>query len=227
MYGCLSFIYINSSLSLYSYKILAFELYAIFRDGVSESQFNQVLNIELEQIIQVPILLSKLYLILVLFALVNIKVLIQACKFLDESWNPKFLLVVAQKNHHTKIFQEKSPDNVPPGLSLVVALLTKTLVYLLNISFLCASGTVLDNGICHPRNNDFYLCAHAGMIVSSYMHVFLYLETSYIPRNIWLLNCLITDVQGTTRPTHYHVLYDELGYGPDDFQEFVLSLSYV
>nr|AGS47795.1 argonaute 8 [Salvia miltiorrhiza] len=118
----------------------------IFRDGVSESQFNQVLNVELEQIIQ-------------------------ACKFRDEKWHPKLMLVVAQKNHHTKIFQANSPDNVP-------------------------EGTVIDNVICHPRNNDFYLCAHAGPI-------------------------------GTTRPTHYHVLYDELGYSPDDFQEFVLSLSYV
>ncbi|XP_057768090.1 protein argonaute 4A-like isoform X2 [Salvia miltiorrhiza] len=118
----------------------------IFRDGVSESQFNQILNAELEQIIK-------------------------ACKFRDERWDPKFMLVVAQKNHHTKIFQANSPENVP-------------------------EGTVIDNEICHPRNNDFYLCAHAGPI-------------------------------GTTRPTHYHVLYDELGYSPDDFQEFVLSLSYV
>lgn len=27
-------------------------------------------------------------------------------------------------------------------------------------------GTVVDNKICHPRNYDFYMCAHAGMIVS-------------------------------------------------------------
>ncbi|KAK6143266.1 hypothetical protein DH2020_023614 [Rehmannia glutinosa] len=95
----------------------------IFRDGVSESQFNQVLNIELEQIIE-------------------------ACKFLDEHWSPKFMVVVAQKNHHTKFFQANSPDNVPPG-------------------------TVIDNGICHPRTNDFYMCAHAGMIVSEkyYSHL--------------------------------------------------------
>ncbi|VAH60215.1 unnamed protein product [Triticum turgidum subsp. durum] len=88
----------------------------IFRDGVSESQFNQVLNIELDQIIE-------------------------ACKFLDENWNPKFTLIVAQKNHHTKFFIPGSPDNVPPG-------------------------TVVDNAVCHPRNYDFYMCAHAGMIVS-------------------------------------------------------------
>ncbi|XP_042514453.1 protein argonaute 4A-like [Macadamia integrifolia] len=118
----------------------------IFRDGVSESQFNQVLNIELDQIIE-------------------------ACKFLDESWSPKFVVIVAQKNHHTKFFQPGSPDNVPPG-------------------------TVIDNKVGHPRNNDFYMCSHAGMI-------------------------------GTTRPTHYHVLYDEIGYSPDDMQELVHSLSYV
>ncbi|KAL9275439.1 argonaute 4B-like protein [Drosera capensis] len=118
----------------------------IFRDGVSESQFNQVLNIELDQIIE-------------------------ACKFLDEKWNPKFSVIVAQKNHHTKFFQPGSPDNVPPG-------------------------TVIDNRVCHPRNYDFYMCAHAGMI-------------------------------GTTRPTHYHVLLDEIGFSPDDLQELVHSLSYV
>ncbi|GKV08262.1 hypothetical protein SLEP1_g19919 [Rubroshorea leprosula] len=118
----------------------------IFRDGVSESQFNQVLNVELDQIIE-------------------------ACKFLDEKWSPKFVVIVAQKNHHTKFFQQGAPDNVPPG-------------------------TVIDSKICHPRSNDFYLCAHAGMI-------------------------------GTTRPTHYHVLLDEVGFSPDDLQELVHSLSYV
>ncbi|KAG6769014.1 hypothetical protein POTOM_024629 [Populus tomentosa] len=118
----------------------------IFRDGVSESQFNQVLNIELDQIIE-------------------------ACKFLDESWSPKFTVIVAQKNHHTKFFQDGSPDNVPPG-------------------------TVIDTAICHPQSYDFYMCAHAGMI-------------------------------GTTRPTHYHVLLDEIGFSADDLQELIHSLSYV
>ncbi|KAF8724800.1 hypothetical protein HU200_020737 [Digitaria exilis] len=118
----------------------------IFRDGVSESQFTQVINIELDQIIE-------------------------ACKFLDEKWSPKFTVIVAQKNHHTKFFQTGSPENVPPG-------------------------TVVDNKVCHPRNFDFYMCAHAGMI-------------------------------GTTRPTHYHVLHDEIGFSADEMQEFVHSLSYV
>ncbi|KAF6146444.1 hypothetical protein GIB67_037744 [Kingdonia uniflora] len=118
----------------------------LFRDGVSESQFSQVLNIELDQIME-------------------------ACKFLDENWSPKFTVIIAQKNHHTKFFQTSSDDNVPPG-------------------------TVIDNQVCHPRNNDFFMCSHAGMI-------------------------------GTTRPTHYHVLYDEIHISADDLQELVHSLSYV
>ncbi|GKB83744.1 argonaute 4A-like protein [Tanacetum coccineum] len=118
----------------------------IFRDGVSESQFNQVLNIELEQIMQ-------------------------ACKFFDENWEPKFMVIVAQKTHHTKFFQPNSDANVSPG-------------------------TIIDNTVCHPKNNDFYLCAQNGPI-------------------------------GTTRPTHYHVLLDQIGFTTDDLQELVHSLSYV
>jgi len=33
-------------------------------------------------------------------------------------------------------------------------------------------------------------------------------------------------LQGTTRPTHYHVLLDEIGFSPNDLQELVHSLSY-
>lgn len=40
---------------------------------------------------------------------------LQACKFLDEKWNPKFTLIIAQKNHHTKFFIPGKPDNVPAG----------------------------------------------------------------------------------------------------------------
>ncbi|KAI4305738.1 hypothetical protein L6164_029086 [Bauhinia variegata] len=118
----------------------------VFRDGVSESQFSQVLNIELDQIIK-------------------------AYQNLGEVDLPKFTVIVAQKNHHTKLFQANGPENVPPG-------------------------TVVDTKIVHPRNYDFYMCAHAGMI-------------------------------GTSRPVHYHVLLDEIGFSPDDLQNLVHSLSYV
>ncbi|XP_058220403.1 protein argonaute 16 [Rhododendron vialii] len=118
----------------------------IFRDGVSESQFNQVLNIELDQ-------------------------MLKAYQHLGEAKVPKFTVIVAQKNHHTKLFQSGAPENVPPG-------------------------TVVDTNIVHPRNYDFYMCAQAGMI-------------------------------GTSRPAHYHVLIDEIGFSPDDLQNLIHSLSYV
>ncbi|OMP10379.1 Argonaute/Dicer protein, PAZ [Corchorus olitorius] len=118
----------------------------VFRDGVSESQFNQVLNIELEQIVK-------------------------AYQHMGEEDVPKFTVIIAQKNHHTKLFQANGPENVPPG-------------------------TVVDSKIVHPRNYDFYMCAHAGMI-------------------------------GTSRPAHYHVLVDEIGFSPDQLQNLIHSLSYV
>ncbi|KAG8478883.1 hypothetical protein CXB51_028739 [Gossypium anomalum] len=64
---------------------------------------------------------------------------IEACKFLDEKWNPKYCGYCCTKNHHTKFFQQGSPDNV-------------------------LHGTVIDNKVCHPKNNDFYLGTNAGMI---------------------------------------------------------------
>ncbi|KAI5683232.1 hypothetical protein M9H77_04460 [Catharanthus roseus] len=117
----------------------------IFRDGVSVSQFSQVLNIELDQIFK-------------------------AYEHLGEVDLPKFTVIIAQKNHHVKLFQNGSPENVPPG-------------------------TVVDTKVAHPRNYDFYMCAHSGV--------------------------------GTVRPAHYHVLIDEIGFSPDDLQNFIHLLSYV
>ncbi|XP_019159475.1 PREDICTED: protein argonaute 16 [Ipomoea nil] len=118
----------------------------VFRDGVSESQFSQVLNIELDQ-------------------------MIKAYQHLGEVKVPKFTVIVVQKKHHTRVFQAGAPENVP-------------------------AGTVVDTKVVHPRSYDFYMCAHAGVI-------------------------------GTTRPAHYHVLCDEIGFSPDGLQNLVHSLSYV
>nr|VDD33029.1 unnamed protein product [Brassica oleracea] len=84
-YSCLLFDFYTSSGNRRPEHII------IFRDGVSESKFNQVLNIELDQ-------------------------MMQACKFVEENWEPKFTVIIAQKNHHTKFFQAGGPGNVPPAL---------------------------------------------------------------------------------------------------------------
>ncbi|XP_074307766.1 protein argonaute 6-like [Silene latifolia] len=117
----------------------------VFRDGVSESQFSQVLNIELEQI-------KQAYL---------------GC---GDAKVPKFTVIVAQKRHHTRFFPLGATGNVQPG-------------------------TVVDTEVVHPSNYDFYMCAHGGMI-------------------------------GTLRPVHYHVLLDEIGFSPNELQNFVHSLCY-
>ncbi|XP_074299835.1 protein argonaute 4A-like [Silene latifolia] len=88
----------------------------VFGDGVSESQFSQVVNKELDKFKE-------------------------ACKFLEEDYCPNFTLIVAQKNHHTRFLLQSSPANVPPR-------------------------TVIDSTVCHPRKNDFFMYAQAGMIVS-------------------------------------------------------------
>lgn len=47
----------------------------------------------------------------------------QAYQHLGETMIPKFTVIVAQKNHHTKIFQANAPENVPPGpLSIISSL---------------------------------------------------------------------------------------------------------
>ncbi|KAL6626390.1 hypothetical protein ACP70R_030116 [Stipagrostis hirtigluma subsp. patula] len=94
----------------------------IFRDGVNEGQFNQVLNIELTQIIE-----------------------IKTCR-------P--FLIVAQKNLHARFFLHNGPRDGDVA----------------NVS----PGTVVDTGICHSRNYDFYMCAHAGMIGLQGQHITMY-----------------------------------------------------
>ncbi|KAF3435662.1 hypothetical protein FNV43_RR22753 [Rhamnella rubrinervis] len=73
----------------------------ILRDGVVEYQFNQVLNMELDQVIEV---LRVEHCPLDLVTQINILCIFQVCKFLDENWSPKFAVIVAQKNHHAKFF---------------------------------------------------------------------------------------------------------------------------
>ncbi|KAL6524556.1 hypothetical protein OROHE_016227 [Orobanche hederae] len=62
----------------------------IFRSGLSTSQFKQMLEVELDQILK-------------------------ACNFLEEKWRPKFTVLVSQRRHHTKFFDAISGANVTPG----------------------------------------------------------------------------------------------------------------
>ena len=49
------------------------------------------------------------------------------------------------------------------------------------------AGTVVDQGINHPTEGDFYLLSHEG-------------------------------IQGTSRPCHYQVLWDDSGFSADELE---------
>merc|ERR1712240_864215 len=113
----------------------------MFRDGVSEGQFLTVLAREL-------------------------LAMRQACKELEQGYEPQTTYIVVQKRHHTRFFPVDD-NKYKNGNAL--------------------AGTVVDQGINHPTEGDFYLLSHEG-------------------------------IQGTSRPCHYHVLWDDSGFTADELE---------
>lgn len=103
----------------------------------------------------------------------EIFILLQAYQHLGEVTVPKFTVIVGQKNHHTKFFQAGAPENVPPGLLLLLVFNLFIKIHLIPVVLILSLsvGTVVDTKVVHPKNYDFYMCAHAGMIVSSFSNV--------------------------------------------------------
>lgn len=93
------------------------ETIVFFRDGVGEWQFDEVRRTELEPL----------------------KI---AFKETREGYNPKITFILAQKRHHTRLFQKSGLDNVLPG-------------------------TVVDTRIVHPSGLDFYPCSHYNTLRTS------------------------------------------------------------
>uniref|UniRef100_A0ACD5UBX9 Uncharacterized protein n=1 Tax=Avena sativa TaxID=4498 RepID=A0ACD5UBX9_AVESA len=121
-----------------------------YRDGVSESQFSQVLLHEVDAIRK-------------------------ACMSLDEHYLPPITFVVVQKRHQTRLFPfATTRDPEPKGI---------------------LPGTVVDYGICDPWGFDFYLSSHAS--------------------------------EGSCRPTHYNVLFDENHFTPGALQSITYNLCYI
>ncbi|KAH7487636.1 Protein argonaute-2 [Phytophthora ramorum] len=83
-----------------------------YRDGVSEGQFQMVLNHEVTAIRE-------------------------ACQTLEVDYLPPITFVIVQKRHNTRLFPDNPKDADRSG----------------NVK----AGTVVDSGICHPIENDFYL----------------------------------------------------------------------
>ncbi|KDO27771.1 hypothetical protein SPRG_07370 [Saprolegnia parasitica CBS 223.65] len=90
----------------------------VYRDGVSEGQFQHVLQHEIAAIRR-------------------------ATAALEEGYCPQVTFVVVQKRHHTRFFPTSAADADRSG----------------NVK----AGTVVDTGVCHPTEYDFYLMSHAGL----------------------------------------------------------------
>ncbi|CAB4012828.1 argonaute-2-like isoform X1 [Paramuricea clavata] len=106
----------------------------------------------------------------------ELKAVREACLKLESGYKPGITFIVVQKRHHTRLFCVKKEDqcgrsdNIPPG-------------------------TMVDSGITHPTEFDFYLCSHFG-------------------------------VQGTSRPSHYHVLWDDNNFTADEIQALTYQLCH-
>ena len=101
----------------------------------------------------------------------ELKLLKKACKRISADYKPAVTIVCVQKRHHMKMFCKVDGSNVPPGC-------------------------VVDEGVTHPVEFDFYLCSHKG-------------------------------IQGTSRPTHYHVLWDENKFNSNSLQSLTYNLCHV
>ncbi|KAJ3214795.1 hypothetical protein HDU67_001181, partial [Dinochytrium kinnereticum] len=100
----------------------------------------------------------------------------RACQLLEPGYMPTVTFIVVQKRHHARFFPIRKEDSDKSGNVL--------------------PGTVIETGITHPSEFDFYLCSHPGL-------------------------------QGTSKPTHYHVLHDENRFMPDALQELTYRLCYL
>uniref|UniRef100_A0A0P4W9L5 Uncharacterized protein n=1 Tax=Scylla olivacea TaxID=85551 RepID=A0A0P4W9L5_SCYOL len=106
----------------------------------------------------------------------EVKAMRQACAELSQDYKPGITFLIVQKRHHTRFFCHRDEGvgrcrNIPPG-------------------------TVVDTGITHPSERDFYLCSHQG-------------------------------IQGTTRPTHYHVLWDDNNMTLDELETLTYSMCHL
>merc|ERR1712080_275196 len=91
-------------------------------------------------------------------------------------YKPAITYVVVQKRHHTRFFPEDGHKYQKNNNAL--------------------AGTVVDHGINHPTEGDFYLLSHEG-------------------------------IQGTSRPCHYQVLWDDSDMTADELETLAYYLCHL
>jgi len=140
-----------------------------YRDGVSEGQFQDVLNREVSAIRR-------------------------ACTSLEADYKPGITFMIAQKRHKTRLFPADAKDgvgkmgNVPPG-------------------------TVVDTIITNPTEESFFLVSHEGIQVS---------ESTFSRASTEFLS-----IQGTSRPTGYHKLWDDNQLDANTIQKLTYFLCHL
>ncbi|XP_026819292.1 protein argonaute-2-like [Rhopalosiphum maidis] len=100
----------------------------------------------------------------------------EACMKLESDYKPGITYIIVQKHHHTKLFSANKKEQFGKSGNI-------------------PAGTVVDVGITHPTEFDFYLCSHQG-------------------------------IHGTSRPSHYHVLWDDNHFESDELQSLTYQLCY-
>ena len=98
-----------------------------------------------------------------------------ACSELDPEYKPPITFIVVQKRHHTRFFPNDQ-NQYKNGNVL--------------------AGTVVDQGINHPTEGDFYLVSHEA-------------------------------IQGTARPCHYQVLWDDSDHHADELETLAYYLCHL
>lgn len=85
------------------------------------------------------------------------------------------------------------------------------------------AGTTVDTKITHPSEFDFYLCSHAGIQVGRG-----FLDGNLVPvgHTGSSLTKRACSSQGTSRPSHYHVLWDDNHFSSDELQVLTYQLCH-
>lgn len=94
------------------------------------------------------------------------------------------------------------------------------------------AGTTVDTKITHPSEFDFYLCSHAGIQVRDQQKMAELNESPSCALSVsaWFdggkafINALY--LQGTSRPSHYHVLWDDNHFSSDELQVLTYQLCH-
>ena len=143
-----------------------------FRDGVSESQYSQVIDVEVARIRAMLMKMSE----------TNRNYKVSNChqfyhhNAMTNQYQVNFTVIVCEKRHHIRFFPNKGTFAADSNTNPV-------------------PGTLVERDVTTPFENDFYLCSHKAL-------------------------------QGTARPTHYHVLSDEEGVPVEKLHSMIYEMSY-